>query len=485
MGVTLFTSRIVLDKLGVDDYGLYNVVGGLVAMLSFINGTLSVGTSRFISVEIGKDDKEKLSKTFNTAFRAHLFLSGIILISMETVGLWFLYHHLVIPIDRMNAAVIVFHISILTALVEITQVPYTSDIIAHEHMGIYAYISIAEALFKLGIVYLLSISHYDKLVTYAVLIAIVQILIALWYRYYCVRHFNESHMTWTFDVEILKKMLSFSGWNILANITETLKLQGVLILINMFFMPAIAGAQAIGNQVSGALMQFSNNFRSAINPQIIKSYAAGEYEASQKLTLQTTVYVFDLLLLICLPAIVIMDTLLHLWLVEVPPYAVIFTQFILLQRILDNFGASFYVPMMASGRVKSNAIACVFLGIGQFVVLYVLLKLGFGVMWIQYMGIFMICCFSFLVKPFILWREINYKIKDLVTCYFSCFKVSFLPFLISFFCCFLCPTDNIPSALLKVFFIMSSVILSSLYFMEQGVRHKLLTLIKMKMAKFI
>lgn len=183
MGVTLFTSRVVLDKLGVDDYGLYNVVGGIVGMLMFLNGTLSTGTSRFITFELGRKDYAKLKSTFNTAFYTHLALALILALILETFGLWFLYNKLIIPIDRLHAAVVAYHISIATMIVSLTQVPYTSLIIAHEKMGIYAYISIFEAIAKLGIVYLLMITDNDRLIVYAVLLAIVQCLVALFYRF--------------------------------------------------------------------------------------------------------------------------------------------------------------------------------------------------------------------------------------------------------------------------------------------------------------
>lgn len=423
MGVTLYTSRVILDKLGVDDYGLYNVVGGVVGMLSFLNGTLSNGTSRFLTYELGTANHVRLQSTFSTAFYVHLILALIIFLLMETGGMWFLYNKLVIPADRLTACVWVFQLSILTAFVAITQVPYTATIMAHEHMSVYAYISIFEAIAKLAVCYLLAIASFDRLIVYAVLIAIVQILVALFYRVYCIRRFEESHLRRVFDKDIFKGMMGFSGWNVMANLAETLRLQGVLVLINMFFAPAVAAAQAVANQVANAMMQFVNNFRTAINPQIIKLYAAGNKEASKKLTLRTTVYCFDLILLLGLPAIVMMDWLMEVWLVEVPDYAVAFTRWIIVCNIVGTFNAAFYIPMMAANKMRSNSIAAVFLGIGQFVVLYFLLKLGFGPMWVQYMGLMMALGFALFVKPFILYREIDYSFKDLLYCYWDCIKV--------------------------------------------------------------
>lgn len=426
MGVTLYTSRVILDKLGVDDYGLYQVVGGVVGMLSFLNGTLSNGTSRFLTYELGAGSQARLQATFSTAFYVHAILALAVVLLMETGGMWFLYHKLVIPPERLTACIWVFQLSILTTLIAITQVPYTAAIMAHERMGIYAYISIFEAFAKLAVCYLLSVSSFDHLIVYAILIAVVQILVAVFYRVYCARHFSESRLQKVFDKSIFRGMMGFSGWNIMANLAETLKLQGVLVLINMFFAPAVAAAQAVANQVSNAMMQFVNNFRAAINPQIIKLYAAGNEEASRKLTLQTTVYCFDLILLLGFPAILMMDELMHLWLVEVPEYAIVFTQWIIICNIVNTFNASFYVPMMAANKMKSNSIAAVLFGIGLFVVLYILLKLGCGPMWIQYIGIVMAAVFSLLVKPFILCSEIKYSVRELLSCYWSCTKVMLL-----------------------------------------------------------
>ena len=221
MGVMLYMSRVILNQLGVDDYGLYNVVGGVVGMLSFLNGTLSIGTSRFLTYELGVGNQSRLQNTFSTAFYVHLLLAIIVLLLMETGGMWFLYNKLVIPAERLTACVWVFQLSILTTLVAITQVPYTATIMAHEHMRVYAYISIFEAVAKLAVCYLLSIASSDRLIAYAVLIAIVQFLVAMLYRIYCIRHFSESHLHKVFDKEIFKGMMGFSGWNVMANLSET------------------------------------------------------------------------------------------------------------------------------------------------------------------------------------------------------------------------------------------------------------------------
>lgn len=473
MGVTLYTSRVVLDKLGVDDYGLYNVVGGVVGMLSFINGTLSIGTMRFLTTELGRKDADRLLKTFNTAFFTHLGLSLILALLLETIGLWFVYNKLVIPPERLYAALIAYHISIATSIVSITQVPYTSLIMAHERMGIYAYISIFEAIAKLAVVYLLSISNFDRLIVYAILIALVQVVVAMLYRLYCRLHFSESKLYAYFDIPIFKSLMGFSGWNIIANLSETLKLQGYLVLLNMFFQPFVVAAQTIGNQVAGAMMQFINNFRTAINPQIIKLYAAGEYEDSKRLTLSTTVLVFDLVLLLGLPMIFVMNTIMSIWLVEVPPYAVIFTQYIIVQRILSTFDASFYIPMMAEGKIKTNSILAAFSGPGLFALLYIIYKMGGDVMWMQYTGLIVLVLFGFIIKPYLLVHdEKGYDYSDFIPCFVTCAKVALVSVGITYGAYLLLGNSYIANSVCLFIISFLSVIFSSYLFMEAEMRLK-------------
>lgn len=482
MAVQLYTSRVVLDKLGADDYGLYNVVGGVVGLLSFLTGTLSIGTSRFITYELGAGDAKKLKSTFVTSFYTHLALSGIIVILLETIGLWFFYNHLVIPSDRLDAAFWVYQISILTTIVAITQVPYTSAIMAHEKMDIYAYLSIFEAVAKLLVVYLLVIAPYDKMLFYAILIAIVQILLALFYRFFCVSKFQECRLNFSFDKSIFKKLMGFSGWNITANIAEVLKAQGVIVLINMFFQPAIVAAQAIGNQITNAMMQFINNIRTAVNPQIIKLYASGDYEGSKRLTLKSSLYVFDLLLLLGLPFILLMEPILNLWLKVVPPYTVVFAQCIVASQIIGNFSASFYTPMLAANKIKKNSIAAVIFSFSNFIILYLIFKLGGDVMWVQYIYILNSVLWSYLIKPFILYKDINYNILEMAKCILCTFKVGLLSCIIAI------PTrifldNSIIECVLLFMITIVAVIISSYIFMYKEDRQKAMSFIYNKIKQ--
>lgn len=276
MVVALFTSRVILQKLGVDNYGIYQSVGGIVGFLSFVNSALSTGSSRFLTYALGEDDFEKLRKTFSTTLTIHIALAVLVVIVAETAGLWFLFNKLVIPADRMDAAVYVFHLSILTAVFTLTQVPYNASIISHEKMSIYAYMSIFEVSAKLGICYLLSIGSFDRLKLYATLLLAVQISLMSFYRLYCIKNFQETSYKFVLDKKIFKEIAAFSGWSLFANCSAALNSQGILILLNMFFQPAVVAARAISIQVNMAATQFVNNFRTASNPQIVKRLAAGD-----------------------------------------------------------------------------------------------------------------------------------------------------------------------------------------------------------------
>ena len=482
MAVSLFTQRVVLDKLGASDYGIYAAVGGVVAMLGFLNGTLSTGTSRFLTFELGKGDLNKLKNTFSTAFYTHLILAAIVAIVLLTGGVWFVEHKLIIPAERLSAAVWVLVISVFTTFVSITQVPYTSVIIAHENMSIYAYIGLFEAAAKLGIVYLLSIASWDKLIFYAALVALVQLVIAMFYRFYCVSHYDESHLQRRFDKPIFKEMISFSSWSLIANVSQVLGTQGLTVVMNMFFNPVVIAAQQIGNQINAAIYQFRSNFVTAINPQIIKLYAVGEYAESRKLTLETSIYVFDLMLLLSLPIIVLMEPILNLWLVEVPEYAVIFSQWILGAHLFGTYALMLYTPMMASGRLKENSYASVFVTIFGVVALYFILKSGGGVMWVQYFTLITTLLYSYVVKPIIVCKYIpDYHWRDILINTWQMIKVAFFPVAISILIYKFWPVSNFWIMILQAIIIMGAVGVSSLVFMDKIMRQKLFAIVKLKL----
>lgn len=424
MLVSLYTSRVVLQVLGVDDFGIYQTVGGVVAMLSFINGALGTGSSRFLTFELGRGDKERLKLTFSTTMIIHIAFALIVLIAGETGGLWFVYNKLVIAPERMDAAVIAYHLSIITAMFTLTQVPYTASIISHERMNIYAYMAIVEVSLKLGIVYMLTIGSWDKLVLYATLLCIVQVGIALFYRFYCARHFEETKFQWKSDRQIFKDVLSLSGWNLFANTSIALNTQGMVILINMFFSPAVVTARAIANQVNMAANQFVQNFRTAANPQIVKRLAAGDEAGSHKLLLNSTKYSYYMMLLLSLPICLVAEPLIQLWLGQIPPYTVIFLQLAIITSLFQVFDTSFYTALYAMGRIKENAMISPTLGFLAFPIIYVLFKLGYSPVSLAWVMLVVYTLLGMVVKPILIIKIAHYTWKEIISVYIPCLRVT-------------------------------------------------------------
>ena len=348
--VSLYTSRVVLDVLGVDDYGIYIAVGGIAGFMSFVNSALGNASTRFIMFALGKDDRLNMEKTFSTSLTVHIILAFLIVVLGETVGLWFLHHKMVIPVERMSAAIWVYHVSIITAFFTITQVPFTATINAHEHMSVYAFASIIESILKLTIVFLLTVFQYDKLIVYSLLYFVVTLFMLMFYRVYCQRHFFETHYKpRLYDRNVFKEISVFSGWSLLNSSGIAFIGQGVLLLLNMFFAPAVVSARAISLQVNGLAMQFSNNFKAAANPQIVKRYANNEEDSAKSLVLKTAKYSCFLMWFLALPICLLASPLLHVWLKIVPPYAVSFIQFVAIQSLFSTLQSSLFMAFMQRG----------------------------------------------------------------------------------------------------------------------------------------
>lgn len=436
MIISLYTSRVILQVLGVDDYGIYQAVGGIVGFLSFVNNALSTGSSRFITFGLGEGDPQKLKNIFSTTLTAHICLAIIIAILAETAGLWFLHNKLVIAPERMAAAEFVFHLSILTAFFSLTQVPYNACIIAHEKMGVYAYVSIIEAFLKLLIVYLLTVGDFDKLKLYALLLCLIHAGIVLYYNIYCMRHFDEARFRLFFDRKLFKEIAAFSGWSLFANASIALNSQGILVLLNMFFSPAVVAARAISLQVNTAANQFVANFQTAANPQIVKRFAAKDYEGSKQLLLQTTKFSFYLMLLLCLPICFGAKQLLALWLGVVPEYTVIFLQLVIVQSLFCVFDTSFYRALYAKGRLKENALISPTLGLIRFPVIYFLFKIGFSPVALSWASLITYALLGLIIKPVLVIKIVDYTWKDILSVFIPCLRVVVcsLPIPFLFYC---------------------------------------------------
>lgn len=356
MVVALYTSRVILNALGVEDFGIYNVVGGVVAMFTVISGSLSAAISRFITYELGKGDQSKLNKIFSASVTIQLLLSLIIVILIESVGVWFLNTKMTIPVDRMAAANWVLQFSIITFVVNLISVPYNAAIIAHEKMSAFAYISILEAMGKLAIAFLIMWSPIDKLIYYAILMCAVAIIVRFTYGHYCKKHFAECTYHFHWDKDILKQMFGFAGWNFIGASSTILRDQGGNIILNMFFGPSVNAARGIANQVNGAITGFVQNFMTALNPQITKSYAYGNYGYMMTLVFQGARLSFYMLLLLSLPVLVNTHYILVIWLKLVPEHAVLFVQLILVFAMCESISNPLITAMLATGKIRNYQI---------------------------------------------------------------------------------------------------------------------------------
>lgn len=374
--VGLYTSRVVLNTLGASDYGVYNVVGGIVAMFSFLNTSMSGATSRFLTYEMGKGDQVRLAQTFSSAMMIHIGIALVVFILAETIGLWFLVNKLVIPGERMTAAHIVYQLSILSMMITITQVPYNASIIAHEKMDVYAYVELLNVFLKLGIVYLLLIGHFDKLILYATLVFAVSLLIAAIYRVYCIRHFKECHVKRERHKDIIRPMLSFSVWDLYGNMSVSFRSQGTSMLLNMFFGPLLNAANGIATNVHGIILGFANNVIMAFRPQIIKEYAANNIPRMSYLIENALKFTLALYLLIAIPLFAEADYVLKLWLKNVPDYTAFFLRIVLICSFFKIGSNIMNIAIHATGKIKGISFISGSIFLLNIPLMYLFMKLG-------------------------------------------------------------------------------------------------------------
>ena len=350
--VGLYTSRVVLNTLGVEDYGLYNVVGGFVTVFAFLNGAMSTATQRFITFELTKGDLKRQKTTFSTAINIHLVLAIVITIFAETIGLWFVYNKLVIPNERFTAALWVYQLSIATLFIQIISIPYNATIIAHEKMSAFAFISIMDVTLKLVIVHALTFVSWDKLIFYAVLLFLVGVLDRAIYGFYCERHFPEAKYSFIFDKLLLKELTNIAGWSLFGNLAGVGYTQGLNILLNMFFGPTVNAARGVAVTVQGVVSGFVANFQMALNPQITKSYAVGDLKRMRSLIFASSKFSYFLLFMIVWPIMIEAQTILTLWLKLVPDHTVWFMRLILCIMLIEALANPMMTSSQAVGKVK-------------------------------------------------------------------------------------------------------------------------------------
>jgi len=395
MVISLYTSRVILNVLGVEDFGIYNVVGGVVTMFSIISGSLSAAIGRFITYELGKENQSGLNKIFSASVTIQLLLSLIITILIETIGVWFLNNKMTIPTERIAAANWVLQFSIITFVINLISVPYNATIIAHEKMSAFAYISILEGFGKLGIAFLILISPIDRLIYYSILMCSVAVIVRWTYGYYCKRHFSECVYHFHWNKNILKKMFGFAGWNFIGATSAVLRDQGGNVIINLFCGPTVNAARGIASQVNGAIMGFVNNFMMALNPQITKSFASGDRAYMMTLIFQGARLSFYMLLFLSLPVISNAHYILTLWLKIAPEHTATFVQLTLVCAMGESISNPLITAMLATGQIKKYQIIVGGLQLLNLPLSYMFLHMGYSPETVIMVAIFLSqCCLA-------------------------------------------------------------------------------------------
>lgn len=480
--VTLYTSRVVLEQLGVVDYGVYNVVASLVLMFSFISGALSSSSGRFLMVEIGRNNKEGIKRMFSMSLNIHLIYMGIVLIFAETFGLWYFYNKLVIPADRMEAALVVFQLSNITTLVQILTIPYTAAIIAYERMKSFAYISIFDVFAKLGIALVISLASSDKLIIYASLLLLVSVIVFFVYSSYCIKRLKELKYIFFWDKVIFRDMFGFCGWSMAGYMGTAFVGQTLNLMLNLFFGPAVNAARAVAFQVQNAVTNFSVNFQKALNPQIVKQYAANDIERMHHLINMSMKISFSLLYILSFPLMVNIKYVLEFWLKEVPPYTEIFVLIILLTSIISSLTNAMSVTAEAANKVGLyNCILTPFY-LSSLVVSYICLKLGTNP-YAVFLTTLIYEIVSIFIKIQITKRILAVSLFGELLLFFRCVVILALSFILGF-CINFYVCDSFIDLVIK-YLLCLAVSVTAIYYMvfNKDERESLLTIIINKILK--
>lgn len=432
--VGLYTSRVVLQTLGVEDFGIYNVVGGVVAMMGVLNNAMAVASQRYLTFELGKKDINKLELVFNVNVRIYLLLSLIFILFSETLGLWFLNTQLVLPESRMVAANFIYQFSILSCVAGLMRSPYNASIIAHENMKFYAYVSIVESVLKLIVVYMLILSPFDHLATYGFLLLVVSCGITFVFYIYCRNNYAECHYRMIQDNDMFREILAYSGWNILGTAAGIAKEQGLNFLINIFFNPTVNAARGIAYQVNGLVTQFFMSFYTSVRPQITKYYAQKDLDNMLFLVYRSTKLTCFLILLVSLPIIMETPYIIKLWLGSLPEYVVPFVRIVIMISIVDSMANPLMTSAHATGRIRVYQLVVGMMNILIVPFGYVALSIGAGPVMVFVISLAMsILCFT--VRMFIVNRLVCIHIADyiryvLVPCILATITASIPPFIV-------------------------------------------------------
>lgn len=425
MGVGLYTSRVVLQTLGVEDFGIYNVVGGVVTLFSIISSTLSAAITRFLTFELGSGNRKELNKIFSASISIQIVLSLLIVLLAECLGPWYIHNKMILPPDRVFAANCCFQFSLFSFCLGLISVPYNALIVAHEKMSAFAYIGIIDAFSKLFIAWVISFGSFDRLIFYGLLLAVLSTIIRIIYGWYCKKNFEESHFHFSFDKKLIKTMFGFAGWNFIGASAGIIRDQGATIILNLFFGPTVNAAQAIAVKINSVVAGFSGNFMTALNPQITKSYANGEHKYMFNLIFQGARVSFYMVLLVSLPIILNARHILSIWLGTVPNETTLFVQLVLIMALFEVISYPLVTAMLATGNIRNYQILVGGLQFLNIPISYVLLKMGCFPQTVTIVAIFIgqLCLFA---RLFMLKKMIGLNIKTyIVTVYLNVLLVGF------------------------------------------------------------
>lgn len=406
--VNLYAVRVIWDVLGIEDYGIYNIVGGIVTMFVFINNAMVASSQRFISFELGKGELNRLKRIFSISLTVHMMLAIGILILAESIGLWFLNEKLNIPTNRIYAANWVYQCSVIAFLINVISVPYNAVIVAHEHMKQYGYFGILEAILKLLIIFLLVCIPFDKLITYSILVACVALIMRIIYGIYCRKQFLECHYKFFNDHHLIKDMFSFAGWSFIGNLGFSVRDQGLNIVINLFFNVAVNAAKGIANQIGNVVNGFAGSFQMALNPRITKLYASGDKESMLQLVYRGCKFSAILMMFIVIPLYFASDEVLKLWLGKVAPYTTGFMQLILIMILIDSMVSPITTALQATGRIKWFQITVSIIMIANIPLAWFWLKLDSNPYIVVYVSI-ITSAIALLARLILLHREISFN----------------------------------------------------------------------------
>lgn len=487
MVVSLYTSRVNLAALGIVDNGIYNVVGGVVGMFAFLNGSLAGATSRFLTYELGTGNSDKLKKTFSAALNVHIGVAIIVFILAETVGIWFMETKMVIPSDRMNVARVVYQLSIIASLISITQVPYSASIISHEKMGVFAYMTIVEVCLKLLISLSLFITPFDKLLTFALLILVTSIGMQMIYRFYCKKKFEECIFSTSTEKSILKPILGFSLWDLFGNFSVMARSQGVNMVMNMFFGPVINSAVGFSTTIGNTVLGFANNFTTAIRPPIVKAYSIKDIDKMESLMIYASKISFVLLMVLSAPFIFESKYILDLWLKTPPPYTDVFCKLELTLSILSSMFLPLVFAIHASGKIRFMSVVNGTIWFLVVPITWILLEYGFNPV-VPYVT--KICLFVFVAVSNIYSTKHNIPEFDVPLFIKKAIIPSFTTIVISMTLIYLIFINLGESSFIRLIevCIISTTIISGLSFymvFDKEMRNKILSIVKSKGCNII